>query len=155
MKLLWRGRHSLIGLTAIASAISAPSIARSADGASIFGHVTRVIDGDTLVLESTKIRLWGIDAPEMSTAYGPLARAALDRLIGSKRLRCQLVGGPSYDRLVAICATASNEDLGKMMVQSGWAIDWPYYSHRYYYRDQAQAIRRRVGMYVYAVEPWR
>ena len=40
--------------------------------------VDRVIDGDTIVLmNGSRVRLEGIDAPERDQPYGPTARAAL------------------------------------------------------------------------------
>ena len=57
------------------------------------GTVTRVIDGDTVVLRTTevrgqasgvRVRLAEIDAPEMKTEHGPKAKAALAAMIEGK-----------------------------------------------------------------------
>ena len=44
--------------------------------------VDRVVDGDTIVLmDRTRIRLHGIDAPERDQPYGPMATAALEYMV--------------------------------------------------------------------------
>ena len=45
--------------------------------------VDRVIDGDTIVLmNGSRVRLEGIDAPERDQPYGPTATAALEYMVG-------------------------------------------------------------------------
>ena len=48
------------------------------------GRVMRVIDGDTIVVWTNRVRLAEIDAPEMRTAEGPASKAALAKLIDNK-----------------------------------------------------------------------
>ena len=44
--------------------------------------VDRVTDGDTIVLmDRTRVRLHGIDAPERDQPYGPIATAALEYMV--------------------------------------------------------------------------
>ena len=46
--------------------------------------VDRVVDGDTIVLmDRTRVRLHGIDAPERDQPYGPMATAALEYMAAS------------------------------------------------------------------------
>ena len=45
--------------------------------------VDRVIDGDIIVLmDGSRVRLEGIDAPERDQPYGPTATAALEYMVG-------------------------------------------------------------------------
>lgn len=49
-------------------------------------EVVRVTDGDTLTVmdptgQKTKVRLYGIDTPEMDQPFGPEAKAALSQLV--------------------------------------------------------------------------
>lgn len=89
------------------------------------------IDGDTLRCEDgTRIRLWGIQAPERYEPEGPASTRALSALITGKTLTCE-PKGRSYDRIVARC-TLSGEDVAGAMVRQGQAIDWPKYSGGHY-----------------------
>lgn len=57
-----RWRLSISGLTIAALLIASIRLALSAD---LIGQAS-IIDGDTLEIHGTRIRLWGIDAPESS-----------------------------------------------------------------------------------------
>lgn len=75
--------------------------------------VASVIDGDTLEIHGTRIRLHGIDAPESaqqcrradgtSWACGREAAFALADLIGRKTVRCDQRDTDRYGRAVAVC----------------------------------------------------
>ena len=48
-----------------------------------YAKVDRVIDGDTIVLiDRSRVRLEGIDAPERDQPYGSVATAALEHMVG-------------------------------------------------------------------------
>lgn len=87
-----------------------------------------VTDGDTLKSGGVGVRLWGIDAAEMSAPAGPAARAALGRLTGGATLRCEVRDIDRYRRIVARCALPDGRDLACEMVRAGHARDWPRYS---------------------------
>ena len=79
----------------LAALILAPAFAAAADN--LAGQAS-VIDGDTLEIHGTRIRLWGIDAPESSQLcrgedslqYRCGAKAAndLDAFIASRTVNC-------------------------------------------------------------------
>ncbi len=89
--------------------------------------VGKVIDGDTLYVGSTKIRLQGIAAPELDEPFGPEARDFLTAIALGKRARCQLTGEKTWDRQVAVCRI-DGQDLGRLVVEAGLARDCPRYS---------------------------
>lgn len=86
-----------------------------------------VVDGDTLrCADGTRVRIWGIAAPERREPGGPAATRALAELVGGRTLTCQPVA-TSFDRIVARCWTLG-PDIGAEMVRRGVAKDDPRYS---------------------------
>jgi hypothetical protein len=81
-----------------------------------------IIDGDTLEIHGTRIRLWGVDAPESSqlcrgadsNLYRCGANAAndLDTFIARRPVNCTPVSEDQYGRSVAICSVGG-ADLGE------------------------------------------
>lgn len=93
----------------------------------------RVVDGDTLAFGETRVRLWGIDAPESGTAAGRLATGALRRFIRGYAVKCVARDHDRYGRIVGQCF-ARGVDLAGWLVDNGLARDWPKYSNGYYER---------------------
>ncbi|MBR0879485.1 endonuclease YncB(thermonuclease family) [Bradyrhizobium japonicum] len=124
-----------------------------------------VIDGDTLEIHGTRIRLWGIDAPESSQLCrggdslpyrcGAGAANALAEFIGGQPVSCMRVTLDRYGRTVASCA-AGGFDLADWLVRQGLALDWPRYSQGRYTEAQNEARRDEGGIWSGSfVEPWR
>lgn len=113
----------------------------------VVGPVTRIVDGDTFWIGRDKIRLWGIDAPELSTVNGPPATRYLAQVVGNYPLTCRQAGASSYDRLVARCVDPWGRDVAEIMVDAGWALDWPRFSRGRYRPAQDRAAALRVGIH--------
>jgi len=123
-----------------------------------------VIDGDTLEIHGTRIRLWGIDAPESnqrcrddeSLQYQCGAKAAneLDAFIARRPVDCSPVSLDQYGRTVAVCSI-DGVDLAEWLVRNGLALDWPTYSKGKYDGAQRNAEHAGRGMWAGSyVEPW-
>ena len=116
----------------------------------LVGIVTDVKDGDTFVLSLTSehetIRLWGIDAPEKSQPGGADARRVLRDMIKHETLACKGLYRDDYDRLIATC-TINGRDLGALLVQIGYAMDYPRYSKGHYAQMQAKAKSQKRGLW--------
>jgi endonuclease YncB( thermonuclease family) len=123
-----------------------------------------VIDGDTLEIHGTHIRLFGIDAPESdqlcrneeSELYrcGQKASNALFDFIARRPVECVEVDRDRYNRTVAVC-TVGGTDISDWLVRSGLALDWPRYSKGGYTEAQAEAKREQRGMWAGSFkEPW-
>lgn len=90
----------------------------------------RVIDGDTLSIGDTRIRLSGLDAPEIaqtclrddvSWECGRDAKERLRAMIGEREVVCMPRGGDRYGRMLATCV-AGERALNAGMVEDGYAI---------------------------------
>ena len=109
------------------------------------------VDGDTLTVAGQKVRLFGVDAPEMDQmcdskgkiwACGEMARDMLADLVAAGRLSCDVVDTDRYGRAVAVCALG-DRDVGAQMVRQGGAIAYRRYSERYV---NAENAARRDGL---------
>lgn len=109
-------------------------IGRDGDLNDYTGRVSRVVDGDTLYLEglSTRIRLWGVDAPERSEQGYDDATETLAALVASERLSCKHVDTDTYGRIVARCYFGDGRDLSEAMIRSGTAEEYLRFTHGYY-----------------------
>jgi len=123
-----------------------------------------IIDGDTLEIHGTRIRLWGIDAPESSQfcrgqdslQYRCGAKAANDlaAFINGRLVKCVPVSLDRYGRTVAIC-TAGGIDLADWLIRNGLALDWPQYSKGKYSEAQREAEHAGRGLWASSyVAPW-
>ena len=122
-------------------------LAGPAGAVDITGTPGKIVDGDTLWIcdqsACNKIRLCGIDAPELSDPRGPAAMRALQTLVGGNVINCVPVGKgtvcdgrsrpTSYDRVVAQCFV-HGRDLAAEMVRAGQACDWVAFSGGAYSR---------------------
>src|SRR5260370_396259 len=79
----------------------------------------RVIDGDTFDMDGIRIRLWGIDAPEMKQTCrgkdgqtyecGRDSAAVMRELTRDRLVECKSRDRDRYGRAVAVCRTESGE----------------------------------------------
>ena len=125
-----------------------------ADQLSIKGY-PRIIDGDTIEIDETKIRFHGIDAPEIKQKCidenenfwlcGIKAKKALIEIIGSNQVRCEGTKRDRYNRLIAKCYI-KNKDIESLMVINGWAVAYIKYSLDYI-SEENQARENKVGIW--------
>lgn len=103
-----------------------------------------VIDGDTIDIGGTRIRLAGIDAPELDHPYGKTAKWTLVNLCKGKEVRAVFHGDLSHDRTVATCFLPDGRDLSAEMVRAGMAIDWTKFSGGKYRGLEPDGVRRKL-----------
>ena len=158
---LFNRYHSLmlhISLSLTLFILTLPSLAL----ADITGK-PRVVDGDTIHIGKTKIRLHGIDAPEMKQTCktskgkeqkcGVLAKQALERLVRGQEVTCKGDTRDRYKRLIAVCYVGTL-NINEQMVVDGWALAYHRYSTDYV-RAETLAKSRREGMWGGEFEvPW-
>jgi endonuclease YncB( thermonuclease family) len=123
--------------------------------------MARVIDGDTIDVGDTRIRLEGIDAPETgqtckrrwlaSWPCGHEATAALQRLIENRVVGCDPRGFDKYGRTLAICYV-DGRDINAHMVRQGHAWAFVKYSQTYV-KEEAAARAEGLGIWQSPSEP--
>jgi len=110
----------------------------------------RIIDGDSIEISDTKIRLVGIDAPELDQECdkkgrnwkcGQEAKSALSMFVANQVISCESQGLDKYRRVLGNCSVRGR-NLGKWMVTNGWAVSFGDYSF-----DEAIARRNKFGIW--------
>jgi endonuclease YncB( thermonuclease family) len=132
----------------------------------LFGTVVAVHDGDTITLKNEsgqkKIRLAGIDAPELSQPYGTESRATLRESVLGKQVQVENTKEDKYGRVVGKLMV-DEQDINLKQVQSGMA--WVYREYvkelskedRVAYLEaeaQSKAVSAGLWRDSNAVEPW-
>ncbi|MYA63018.1 MAG: thermonuclease family protein [Dehalococcoidia bacterium] len=123
-------------------------------------RVTRVVDGDSLVVARRRwfnfmlkpkpfaVRLYAIDAPELSQPYGTDARNEMRR-ISSGSLRLDAVSSDRYGRVVGVVYRRNRKkSLNHMMVAAGLAYSYQRYGKLDGIDEaEARARKRRLGIW--------
>ena len=132
-------------------------IASSACAARTFtGVVTFITDGDTLWVQpdaggpALKLRIDGIDAPEICQTGGVASREVLIQLVMHQRVVVMVKRKDIYDRGLGRIQL-NGHDLGAQMVRAGQA--WSYRWRRSlgpYADEEAAARQSRLGLFAVA-----
>jgi endonuclease YncB( thermonuclease family) len=134
-------------------AFGAPVPAFADDPETISG-VAKAIDADMVMIDKTRIVLWGVDAPDRNQTcllsnqeiecYTPAADA-LAALIAPGPLTCTLTGKPDpFGRRFGVCKIG-DLDVGAELIRQGWAA--AYLDQTDIYKPmQDEAIAAKVGL---------
>ncbi len=138
---------------------------QSLNATEIYG-VPKIIDGDTVHINSKKIRLKGIDAPEMKQqckktflkihllinlefkknySCGVSSKTKLVKKIKNSKINCISTTRDRYKRYLATCYK-NKINLNKWMVRNGYAVAYKRYSEDYV-RDENYAKENKLGMW--------
>ena len=123
----------------------------------------KVIDGDTIKIGKSRIRLHGIDAPESKQRCkdkksnywlcGQASTKALKKKINNRVVECFSNKKDRYKRHIAICSV-DGMNLNQWLVLSGWAIAYRKYSKDYL---EAETAAKSIETGIWAGEfilPW-
>lgn len=103
-----------------------------------------VIDGDTIVIQRIKIRLAGIDAPELNQPWGQKSKWAMVGICKGKVITARLSGERSYDRLIGTCFCPEGRDIGAELIKQGLALDGGIFSGGKYRHLEPHGIRKKM-----------
>lgn len=129
--------------------------------AQLKGKVISVTDGDTFTLltsnkQQMKIRLYGIDCPEIGQDYGQQAREYLGDLIFFDTV--QIVSkGLDADGLTLGIVTIFNMNVNERMLQQGLAWHYSKYDNNPLwsaYANKAKQLRKGLWTNPNAIPPW-
>lgn len=147
---------------AISLALLAATQSACAPPAETISGEAKVIDGDSLEIGATRIRLHAIDAFEgRQTCYrgsaawdcGAVATRELRRLVGTQPIACERIDIDSYGRTVAICRNGDS-DLGAEMVRAGLALAYREFGDDYV-DEEEEAQQARSGAWAGTfTAPW-
>lgn len=122
--------------------------------------VVSVHDGDTITVrttETSKIRLYGIDAPELKQPHGQASKHALSEITFGKSVHITPMSKDRYGRIVAK-VEAGGVDVNRVMVEQGNA--WWYTQYAKYdmplsnAQSKAQAEKRGLWADPEQIAPW-
>ena len=125
------------------------------------GRVLEIYDGDTITVlagqNKFRVRLFGIDAPEVLQEYGIQARDRLRELILGQTVTVEVLNVDQYGRAVAILRKDLQE-INTEMVRSGAAWHYEQYAagETGLANAQQEAKKARVGIWQNndPVPPW-
>lgn len=119
-------------------------------------EVTRVFDGDTLWVRPEgggryrKLRIEGIDAPEICQPGGIAARDALARLVRDQTVVVQVRRYDTYGRAL-VRMSLDGQDVGALLVGEGHAWSYRWQRHQGpYAEEEILAKRQRRGLFAQA-----
>lgn len=130
----------------------------------ISGKVIKVVDGDTITIldfqnRQTKIRLYGIDAPEKAQDFGNPSKEYLANLVAGKDIVVTVIDIDRYGRSVG--KINDGKEIAEEMLKSGLA--WLYTAYckipecRQWKELEVQAKTAKIGLWSNptAQEPWK
>jgi endonuclease YncB( thermonuclease family) len=148
---------------AFGAMLSVLALTFAANAGEMISGQAYIIDGDTLAIGETKIRLQGIDAPETDQlcldrsaakwACGIAARDHFIEHIAGRPIECVPDGVDRYHRTLAVCRLG-NENLNAWLVHEGFALAFRKYPLTFV-DDEVDAQKAQRGLWSGAfIAPW-
>ncbi|MBR5598443.1 MAG: thermonuclease family protein [Alphaproteobacteria bacterium] len=116
-------------------------------------YMVKIIDGDSLEINSIQIRLQGIDSPEytqscklspkQTTPCGKHSIEYLKDLIKDKTITCTLHSKDKYNRELCTCY-ADDTNINQALVKNGYALS---YLSNEYKNEELYAKKHKLGIW--------
>lgn len=126
-------------------------------GDTLKGKCISVADGDTISVytERTvyKVRLEGIDAPELGQEYSRKAKQALEKKVKGKIVTVEVTGYDKYRRMLGKL-TLDGENIQFWLVRNGWAWQFIKYNNGELLKlAQREAKKEKKGVWAGDIKP--
>jgi len=137
-------------MVAVLLVVGTPTMAQTG----YLAEVTHVHDGDSLWVQPLqggrrqRVRLEGIDAPEICQGSGRAARDRLAALVLERRVLVEVTGQDRYRRTLAR-VWLDSADVQAVLVTEGWAWSYRVRGQAGHY-DREEALARRQGRALFA-----
>ena len=118
----------------------------------VSGKVIRVSDGDTILIQSgsqkIRVRMYGIDAPELKQKYGEESKKYLEKRIMDKNVDIKVINQDQYGRKVGK-VFYKNKDINLEMIETGNAWFYEYHAKREkeYRKAFKNAQEQKLGLW--------
>lgn len=116
------------------------------------------IKKETLVGNLIKIRLYGIDAPEIKQDYGYESKKKLIELIRDKNINIKEINKDKYGRVVGI-VYLNGKNINEEMVKGGHAWWYREYdkNNKILEKYEMEAKKNKIGLFAKKgyIEPWK
>lgn len=128
------------------------NIGQSSEVESILkGKIVHVSDGDTVLLEDSvggkhRVRLNGIDAPELGQEFGNESKDFLENLVQDKKVTVEVIGIDQYTRILGVIKVGKR-DINKAMLENGYAWQYKYNKDKVYTSLVEKAKSKRLNIW--------
>ncbi len=137
-----------------------PILAFFAEAGTFNAFVVGVTDGDTIKVlhngQEINIRLYGIDCPEKSQAYGKKAKEFAIDAVAGKIIQMEIKGLDRYGRNIAVISYNSHS-LNEELLRAGLAWHYKKYSKDQRYAElEEEARKEKRGLWIEnnVIAPW-
>ena len=118
----------------------------------VSGKVIRVSDGDTILIQSgsqkIRVRMYGIDAPELKQKYGEESKKYLEKRIMDKNVDIKVINQDQYGRKVGK-VFYKNKDINLEMLKTGnaWFYEYHAKQEKEYKKAFKSAQEQKLGLW--------
>lgn len=127
---------------------------QSAVGQTLVGHIVYWTDADTVQFRAAsgkyyRVRLRGIDTPELRQTYGRECRGILRDETQTKTVTAELAGRDYYSRSIAKLSTVGIADLSLFLIEQGcaWEYSAPLSVKSAYQNAEQDARAAQIGLW--------
>lgn len=128
-----------------------PNSSKNENDKQLVGKIIDISDGDTCTLldnngKKHKIRLNGIDAPEIGQKYGKESKAFLEQKALNKFASIEVIDIDQYNRTLGVIIV-DNVDINKAMLRNGYAWQYRFNNDAEYSNLIKQAKQERLNIW--------